>query len=301
MVYQSVGGQVKDIYTFKFWKHKYGPELLVDIVDYAVMLPPIRRHPTFMETFYSVTIVLDADETISVDGASSPVGHGSVVTSIPGEVWEFSPESQLKGFNLAFEKEFLLTFFNDPHFLDRFAFLSPERPSPFLVMEPALFDRIHLLYREMQKEIGREEDIDQHILRAMLYETLMLLSRAAFSDKSRAVFSGDDMSPSRYADKFKSLVADNYKSEHRTEYYAERLFITPNYLNRIIRRALGKSAKEYIMDMVFEEACRLLRYTDMSIEEISETLGFETSTYFIRSFGKRYGITPLRYRKTRKE
>lgn len=63
------------------------PELLVDIVDYAVMLPPIRRHPTFTETFY---------------------------------VWEFSPESQLKGFNLAFEKEFLLTFFNDPHFLDRF-------------------------------------------------------------------------------------------------------------------------------------------------------------------------------------
>ena len=44
MVHQRIGGQVKDIYTFKFWKHKYGPELLVDIVDYAVMLPPIRRH-----------------------------------------------------------------------------------------------------------------------------------------------------------------------------------------------------------------------------------------------------------------
>lgn len=292
---------MKDIYTFKFWKHKYGPELLIDIVDYAVMLPPIRRHTTFTETFYSVTIVLDADETISVDGASSHVRHGSVVTSIPGEVWQFSPESQLKGFNLAFEKEFLLTFFNDPHFLDRFAFLSPERPSPFLVMEPALFERIHLLYLEMRKEIGREEDIDQHILRAMLYETLMLLSRTEFSDKSKAEFSGDEMSPSRYADKFKTLVADNFKSEHGTEYYAGRLFITPNYLNRIIRRTLGKSAKEYIMDVVFDEACRLLRFTDMSVEEVSETLGFETSTYFIRSFGKRYSVTPLQYRKTSEE
>ena len=124
----------------KFWKHKYGPELLVDIVDYAVMLPPIRRHPTFTETFYSVTIVLDADETISVDGTPGHIEHGSVVTSIPGEVWQFSPESQLKGFNLAFEKEFLLAFFNDPHFLDRFSFLSPDRPSPFLKLEPALFD-----------------------------------------------------------------------------------------------------------------------------------------------------------------
>ena len=44
---------MKEIYTFKFWKHKYGPELLVDIVDYAVMLPPIRRHPTFTETVSS--------------------------------------------------------------------------------------------------------------------------------------------------------------------------------------------------------------------------------------------------------
>ena len=292
---------MKEIYTFKFWKHKYGPELLVDIVDYEVMLPAIRRHPTFTETFYSVTIVLDANETVSVDGVSSHIMHGSVVTSIPGEVWQFQPESQLKGFNLAFEKEFLLTFFNDPHFLDRFAFFSADRPSPFLELEPSLFERIHQLYLEMQKEIGREEEIDQHILRAMLYETLMLLSRAHFSDKTRAVFSDDEMSPSRYADKFKSLVADNYKSDHRTEYYADRLFITPNYLNRIIRRTLGKSAKEYIMDVVFEEACRRLRFTDMSIEEISETLGFETSTYFIRSFGKRYSVTPLQYRKSNKE
>ena len=41
--------------------------------------------------------------------------------------------------------------------------------------------------------------------------------------------------------------------------------------------------------------------SDMSIEEISETPGFETSTYFIRSFGKRYGVTPLQYRKSNKE
>ena len=71
--------------------------------------------------------------------------------------------------------------------------------------------------------------------------------------------------------------------------------------NRIIRRTLGKSAKEYIMDVVFEEACRRLRFTDTSVEEVSETLGFETSTYFIRSFGKRYGVTPLQYHKSNKE
>ena len=38
MVHQRIGGQVKDIYTFKFWKHKYGPELLAaEIADAARM------------------------------------------------------------------------------------------------------------------------------------------------------------------------------------------------------------------------------------------------------------------------
>ncbi len=287
---------MKDIYTFKFWKHKYGPELLVDIVDYTTMLPAIRRHPVFSEAFYSVTIVLDADETISVNGASGRVGRGSVVTSVPGEVWQFPPESTLEGFNLAFEKDFLLRFFNDPHFLDRFAFLSPDRPSPFLDVEEALFDRIYRLYMEMQAEIGRKEDIDQHILRAMLYETLMLLSRASFAAAEKAAFNEEGMTPSHYAYKFASLVADNFTSQHGTRFYADRLFITPNYLNRIARRVFGKSAKEYIQDAVFEEACRRLRFTDATVEGIADSLGFETSTYFIRAFRKRFGTTPLKFR-----
>lgn len=288
---------MKDIYTFKFWKHKYGPELLVDIVDYAVMLPPIHRHPVFSETFYSVTIILDADEVISVGGASRKAAPGTVVTSVPGEIWQFPPESRLKGFNLAFEKDFLLSFFNDPHFLDRFTFLSPNRPSPFLDMDEDLFGRIHRLYLEMQAEIGRREAIDQHILRAMLYETLMLLSRASFSDTTRAAFHEEVMTLSRYADKFASLVADNYSIEHSTQYYADRLFITPDYLNKIARKTFGKSAKKYILDVVFDEACRRLLYTDATIDEIADAMGFETSTYFIRTFRKRYGVTPLQFRK----
>lgn len=129
-----------------------------------------------------------------------------------------------------------------------------------------------------------------------LKDKVMIYNTYGPSETPSAPATSGPITPSRYADKFKSLVADHFRTAYSTEYYADRLFITPNYLDRLIRSTLGKSAKEYIMGVVFDESCRLLRFTDMTVEEISERLGFETSTYFIRSFGKRFSVTPLQYR-----
>ncbi|WP_373825225.1 helix-turn-helix domain-containing protein, partial [Bacteroides heparinolyticus] len=53
----------------------------------------------------------------------------------------------------------------------------------------------------------------------------------------------------------------------------------------------------YIQEQRMQEACRQLRYTTLSVQEISEWLGYESATYFVRSFHKARGQTPLEYRK----
>ena len=42
---------MKRIPVYKFYKHKYGDELLVDVINYEKMMPDIRRTPVFSETF----------------------------------------------------------------------------------------------------------------------------------------------------------------------------------------------------------------------------------------------------------
>lgn len=211
-------------------------------------------------------------------------------------MWSFPQSVTLKALNLVFEKEFLLSFFNDPHFLNQFEYLSAGRQSPFLHLSDSLYERIHTLYKEMRDEIVGREEKDQHILRAMLYETLMLLKRAgmsaAYSDKNK-----NQMPVSRYVEQFVRLVNDNYATQHGTEFYADKLCITSNYLNKIVRHALGKSTKSYIEDIIMRNACRQLRYTTLTVQEISEWLGYETPTYFVRSFRKLMRMTPLEYRK----
>ncbi len=292
-------GSMKRIPTYKFYKHKYGDELLVDVISYDRMIPDIRRTPVFCETFYSLSLVLEGDEEVTVNGRSTKAERGLIICSIPGEIWSFQQEPKLKALNLIFEKEFLLSFFNDPHFLDRFTYLQADRTTPFLKPDKTAFERILGLYQDMQQEITDHENKDQHILRAMLYETMMLLQRlpAVEPEKTEAIQrSLADVPVSRYVDDFVALVQDHFREEHGTEFYADRLCITPNYLNKIVRQSLGKSAKTYILDQILDEACRLLKYTTLSISDISAELHFDTATYFVRLFRKYKGRTPLEYR-----
>jgi len=286
---------MKKIPLYKFYKHKYGDELLVDVVDYDVMRQDICQTPVYSTSFYSIMLFLEGDEEVGINGRMRRVGRGTVVCGIPGEVWTHEKNTRLVALNLIFDKDFLLSFFNDSHFIDNFAYLSPGRSTPFLLLKDELYERILSLYREMQKEINGDGPIDQHILRAMLYETMMLLKRAEQPVQTSAP-GNDDLMSSRYVSRFQQLLSEHYATEHSPEFYASQLCITSNYLNKIVRQSLGKSTKACILEQLFQEACLLLRYTTLSIQEISTRLGFETSTYFARVFHSHVGMTPVTYR-----
>ena len=56
------------------------------------------------------------------------------------------------------------------------------------------------------------------------------------------------------------------------------------------------SISDYVIEKRLSLAKNLLRKTDMSIVEIAERSGFSYSSYFVRLFKKKTGITPQQYR-----
>lgn len=288
---------MKQIQLYKFHKRKYGAELLIDVLDLDYIKSGIRRAPVHRETFYCIILVTGGQEEVAVNGHKRVVQTGDVICSRPGEVWSWQPDPKLEGLVLIFEEPFLLSFFNDSRFLDRFAYLQSDRISPFLQPDAALQERLHHLFSLMKAEIDDNRNKDQHILRAMLYETLMLLNRAESTHDSGQPM--NEIPVNRYVDGFIRAVEAEYTERHDVEYYADKLCITPNYLNKVVRQSLGTTAKLYIHKKLFEEAERLLVYTTLTITEIAERLHFDTSSYFVRFFRKQTGITPLKYREKR--
>ena len=259
----------------------------------------ISRTPVHRETFHQIVLFTQGQEEVTVNGCRQTVHAGEVACSRPGEVWIWDAGTRLEGYVLIFEKQFLLSFFNYPRFLDRLPYLQADRPSPFLHPDKALLERLLHLFRSMKAEIDDTANKDQHILRAMLYEALMLLNRAE-SVVSRQGHA-DDVSQIRYIDRFTDLADISYKEHHNVEYYSDRLCITSNYLNRLVTRHLGVTTKQYINSKLTEEAKRILKYTSATVGEIAGTLHFDSPSYFVRFFHKATGKTPTEYRKEASE
>ena len=66
---------------------------------------------------------------------------------------------------------------------------------------------------------------------------------------------------------------------------------------RLFKQQMGKTPKEYILDIKLATAKRLLEESNRTVAEISEIIHFETTAYFCRFFKSKTGLTPSEYRK----
>ena len=77
-----------------------------------------------------------------------------------------------------------------------------------------------------------------------------------------------------YFKQFTELLGEHYTRERSVGYYARQLCITPKYLTTLIKRISGKSVSEWIDSYVILEAKTLLKYSNMSVQEIAYYLNF---------------------------
>ena len=70
-----------------------------------------------------------------------------------------------------------------------------------------------------------------------------------------------------------------------------------DYFNRLIKSKVGVTYTEYVQDLRLKMAEQLLLETNLSIDEISEEIGYQNKGYFYKLFMERYHITPAQFRK----
>lgn len=100
---------------------------------------------------------------------------------------------------------------------------------------------------------------------------------------------------------FRTLLSRSYKTMKSPAGYAAALHISPSYLNEVIKEKTGFPVSYWIQHEIVTEANRLLYYTDMTVKELADTLGYDDHSYFSRFFKKVAGISPLHFRELSRE
>ena len=97
--------------------------------------------------------------------------------------------------------------------------------------------------------------------------------------------------------RFVVLLREHCRTQRSVEFYAAQMGITPKYLSLILKKKSGRNASKLIDEAVVYEAKRLLKYSGLSIGEISDNLNFTSQSFFGKYFKQHTGTSPSRYKR----
>ena len=92
------------------------------------------------------------------------------------------------------------------------------------------------------------------------------------------------------------LVEESDGRIRKVDEFATRLNITPKYLSTILKEVMNRRPSTYIQLYTLKAIEYRLRFTDMTMQEISNDLNFPNPSFFGKYCKEHLGMTPLGYR-----
>lgn len=93
-------------------------------------------------------------------------------------------------------------------------------------------------------------------------------------------------------------VKANFNKDIKLSALADLCDVSPSYFSRMFSRCAGMGLNAYVTALRLKHACRLLKTTSRSVVGIACEAGYVDCGYFYKLFRKKYGCTPLEYRRS---
>jgi AraC-like DNA-binding protein len=291
---------------------------LEDYCKYINVGPPLNPHVDirrFEDIINSVKREMDPHRhefyAIGMINQSRKLGTPLPAPDEPRILFFFSPyqvinwtiDPGLKGYYLLFTEDFLRKSNIGSNILSDFPFLQLDRTVPFpasgedIPCLKIIFEKIHLEYNSQKTD--RFQMIQSYLSLLLLYVKRSFNHFAPNSELEARINRIVDITLlSRFQTMIESSFYEtvNTVNAHAVGYYAQKLSVHPNYLNAVVKRITGKTAKQLIHKHILMQSASLLKNSEMSVKEIGYHLHFDEPSHFNAFFKKHTGKTPNKYR-----
>ena len=97
-------------------------------------------------------------------------------------------------------------------------------------------------------------------------------------------------------ERFLQMVFEKGNTTLSVSDYAQKLKVTPNYLNKTVKAHTHRTAIDWIEIARLNQAKQLLRDKSIPIVDVARLSGLDDQSYFSRFFKKKTGLTPSQFR-----
>ena len=247
------------------------------------------RYPTRLDAF--AIIFCSKGSIVSTSGVTRhTIGERTLFVHLPGSILQVESVEDASVHAILCEEEFIQRINIDLKLLTQL-FLQVEK-HPSLPLDGEEWDGVMRSLDGIRIEGARQRndpysaEIIRSMIRTLAYKVCRIIARHVETGAS------DASSRSRneeYFNQFMGVLARHYMQQRSVGFYAGQLNLTPKYLTTIIRKTSGRTAVQWIDDYVVLEAKNLLKYSTMSIQEISYYLNFPNQSFFGKYFKNHTG------------
>ena len=219
---------------------------------------------------------------ITINGTTRGYGPHNAVFLPPGTMHGFDMLGQVLGFAVFLPADPALDW--------------PEDPLHLRCREGRLQAELTGLIEQLERATAAPDgETGNELFHLSGLVAVWLRRRAQMTDSDAS--HRDERAADRLAAAFSALVERDFTKPRGVADYARDLGVTPTHLSRVCRATSGRSALALLIDRRLYEARRLLRDTDLPVQNIARDTGFGSPAYFSRAFRAEIGSSPSEFRK----
>ena len=244
--------------------------------------------------YYTVIWSLTATGRHVIDFKEYPLSPGHVFFVSPDQVHQVITDPGPTGFVILFTPEFLEKNSIRNDFIANLKLFRNSDETPPLPLSERMAEKLTGYVEQMLTAFRGQADMFLEIAGACLKLFLIECNTSCTLNpglNTQGIEVGRTLVGS-----FKAIVEKNFTTWHQVKDYASALYVTPNYLNEVIRTAMNVPAKEFIQTRLTVEAKRMAVFTEKSGKEIGYDLGFDDPSHFSKFFKNHTGQTLQEFR-----
>jgi len=146
---------------------------------------------------------------------------------------------------------------------------------------------VRSIFSEMQNKEYMYRDMVMHFLMMLVIEIIRRLQNSDLPERGAVTV---DIFPAI------DYIKKNYASSIHVIDLARSCGMSESYFRKIFKKYMNMKPMDYVNFVRIQRGCALLRETDLTVAMVSDSVGFESVSTFIRNFKKVVGCTPNKWK-----
>ncbi len=170
--------------------------------------------------------------------------------------------------------------------------------SGHLMISPEIKDTVKEQCEQLARVYAAEIDESESKITNQIKKKIILLQFIHELWKKGFIVENDTTGRNTVEKEMVSYIQQNYTGKILLREFGEQFHLSEKYISRYFKEHFHITLSQYVTYLRLEHAKQMLQETDISVTEVAMQSGYQNISYFIRSFKKTYGVSPLKYRKS---